>query len=146
MLGKSISIPAKRKVVPVSREFVGKNSTTFTDGEPVKIVAGVATPAGVTGEYAGYAIVDRQTPKAFASGNESAADGVKEFLLVALASPENERVMATDGTLATVGRFYKFDSAKKVDVSEGAQTTDAQVEVTEVISADFVKVRALQSK
>lgn len=145
MLGNSKSIRAKNRVVPVSRaELIGKNSTTFVDGEAVKSVAGVATPAGVTGEIYGWAIVDRTTDGlAFASNNESV--GLKT-LTVELADPQNERIMQTDGTLATVGVFYELDTNKNVDVSTGAQTTDASVEVTEVISADYVKVRVLQTR
>lgn len=124
--------------------LIGKNSTAYANGDPIKLTAGVATPAGATGEIYGFIVADESTGTGtFASDNESV--GLLK-VVVERADATNLYIMETDGSTAVAGVLYKLDSSKKVDVSAGAQTTDAQVQVVKDLGNDYVAVRVLQSK
>lgn len=124
--------------------LIGKNSTAYANGDPIKLVAGVATPAGATGEIYGFIVADESTGTGtFAANNESV--GLLK-VVVERSDATNLYIMETDGSAPVAGVLYKLDSAKKVDVSAGAQTTDAQVQVVKDLGDNYVAVRVLQSK
>lgn len=134
------------RVTPIEYDetLLGKNSTAYANGDPIKLNAGVAEPAGATGEIYGFIVAEQEDGTiTFASDNQTVA-GLK--VTVERASAQNLYVMETDGGTPVVGVLYKLDSAKKVDVSAGAQTSDAQVQVVRDLGDDYVAVRVLQGK
>lgn len=134
------------RVTPIEFDetLIGKNSTSYANGDPIKLNAGVAEPAGVTGEIYGFIRTDEASGTVtFASDNETVA---QVNVVVDRATNENLYVMETDGSTPVIGTLYKLDATKKVDVSAGAQTTDAQVQVVRDLGDDYVAVRVLQSK
>jgi hypothetical protein len=146
MIRKNSTSEVYNRVTPpqFDSSLLGENSTTYANGDPIKLDAGVAAPAGATGEIYGFIRTDEaEGTGAFAANNESV--GLLK-VTVELADPLNLYIMETDGSAPVIGVLYKLDSNKAVDVSAGAQTTDAQVQVVKNLGDGYVAVRVLQSK
>ncbi len=146
MIRKNSTSEVYNRVTPpqFDESLLGKNSTAYANGDPIKLVSGVATPAGATGEIYGFIKADEEVgTKTYAANNESVG---LEKVTVELADPVNLYTMTTDGSTPVPGVLYKLDTNKDVDVSAGAQTTDAQVQVVKDLGNGFVAVRVLQSK
>lgn len=136
MLGRHVT-RSYRYITPVTNKYiVASNSLDVSYGDPLALNAsGFAVKAGITGEIYGFAVVDQVDGKTFDSDNQTNA---KETVSVQLANPLNTRLFANDNTSSEVtpGVLYKLTASGEVDVTAGAQTTDAQVEAVSSIESN----------
>ena len=146
MIRKNSNSDIYNRVTPpqFDSSLLGKNSTAYVNGDPIKAVSGVATAAGATGEIYGFIRTnEKDGTGTFASDNETV--GLLK-VTVELADPTNLYILRTDGSTPVIGALYKLEADRDVDVSAGVQTTDAQVQVVKNLGNGFVAVRVLQSK